>query len=534
MKKTLLLLCLLSAMVLSAFGQTVPQGFKYQGVARNGGSVVVGNVGLQLSIRQGTAISTAVYQEQHTTFTGPTGVFSLNVGSGTASSGVFADIDWGGGPYFLQVELDPAGGTDYTDLGASQILSVPYAIYAEKAGSVEGDNDGDPLNELQTLGFDPASGELSIVVGNTVTLSAGPAGPQGPVGATGAVGPTGPTGLTGPMGPVGATGATGVAGPIGPMGATGANGATGATGANGATGPMGPIGATGPAGPQGPAGSYTAGAGISISGGIITNTGDNDNSPTNEIQLLSLSGSTLSLSNGGGNVNLPTGGIPDKIQDADADTKIQTEESPDEDIIRMDLAASERLVLRQNAGGRTMLELPNNGNNTFVGAGAGENNTSAIQNTFVGSTAGNVNTTGSNNTAFGNGANFTNAGLNNTTCIGNGSGGISNVDNRIEIGNTSVSWIGGQVNWGTYSDGRIKTKIQENVPGLDFITKLRPVTYHLDIHKQNDLCFKGKKEIGDWDGMYDIEQQQMCTWSGGLTKRIRPMKRTTCSRIILG
>ncbi|MEK7256347.1 MAG: tail fiber domain-containing protein, partial [Bacteroidota bacterium] len=53
-----------------------------------------------------------------------------------------------------------------------------------------------------------------------------------------------------------------------------------------------------------------------------------------------------------------------------------------------------------------------------------------------------------------------------------------------------------------------KTQVQENVPGLDFITRLRPVTYHLDIHKQNEMCFLGKKDLGEWDGKYDIEQKQ--------------------------
>lgn len=119
------------------------------------------------------------------------------------------------------------------------------------------------------------------------------------------------------------------------------------------------------------------------------------------------------------------------------------------------------------------------------------------------------NTTGSGNTALGANAGFTTNNLSNTTSVGQGAGGGGNVSNRIEIGNTSVSWIGGQVSWGTYSDARIKTQVQENVPGLAFITKLRPVTYHLDIHKQNELCFKGKKEIGEWEGKYDIEQKQM-------------------------
>jgi hypothetical protein len=51
--------------------------------------------------------------------------------------------------------------------------------------------------------------------------------------------------------------------------------------------------------------------------------------------------------------------------------------------------------------------------------------------------------------------------------------------------------------------------VQENVPGLDFITRLRPVTYHLDIHKQNEMCNKVQELGADWDSKYDIEQKQM-------------------------
>ena len=147
--------------------------------------------------------------------------------------------------------------------------------------------------------------------------------------------------------------------------------------------------------------------------------------------------------------------------------------------------------------------------NTAVGRNSLSNTTTGSSNTGVGASSLVSNTTGNFNTALGNLAYFTLPNLSNTTCLGYSSGGISNVSNRIEIGNSSVSWIGGQVNWGTYSDARIKTQVQENVPGLAFINKLRPVTYHLDIHKQNDLCFREKKEIEAWDSMYDIEQTQM-------------------------
>ncbi len=147
--------------------------------------------------------------------------------------------------------------------------------------------------------------------------------------------------------------------------------------------------------------------------------------------------------------------------------------------------------------------------NTAGGYLALSNNTTGVANAGFGHNSLLANTTGSQNTALGKNAYFNSPNLSNTTCIGFNSGNLVNVSNRIEIGNTSVSFIGGQVNWGTYSDARIKTQVQENVPGLDFITQLRPVTYHLDIHRQNALCGLDKRDSSDWEGKYDIEQKQM-------------------------
>jgi hypothetical protein len=138
-----------------------------------------------------------------------------------------------------------------------------------------------------------------------------------------------------------------------------------------------------------------------------------------------------------------------------------------------------------------------------------DDNTTGNSNTAVGVSALNLNTTGDANTAIGVSAYFTHTTLNNTTCIGYNSGNQVNASNRIEIGNTSVTWVGGEVNWGTYSDARIKRNVQENVAGLDFITRLRPVTYNLDIHAQNALTSRGKPDTADWPEKYDIEKKTM-------------------------
>ena len=132
------------------------------------------------------------------------------------------------------------------------------------------------------------------------------------------------------------------------------------------------------------------------------------------------------------------------------------------------------------------------------------NNTSGGGNSAVGFNALYNNKTGFYNTAIGNNAYFNDDNLTNTTCIGFDSGKNTSADNRIEVGNASVSWIGGQVTWSTYSDARFKTNVQNDVVGLDFINRLHPVTYHWDIHKMNKLTHKSDEK--DWASKYDIEQ----------------------------
>ena len=95
------------------------------------------------------------------------------------------------------------------------------------------------------------------------------------------------------------------------------------------------------------------------------------------------------------------------LQDADSDTKIQVEESTDEDKIRLDLGGSEKLVFEQNASGRMLIHFLNNNNNIFLGQGAGKN-TSGQGNNFIGTGAGFSNTTGIVNNFIGAGAGYHN------------------------------------------------------------------------------------------------------------------------------
>jgi|WetSurMetagenome_2_1015567.scaffolds.fasta_scaffold00166_9 hypothetical protein len=119
-----------------------PEMMSYQCVIRNSGGVLVTNqsVGIRISILHSTATGTVVYQETYNPKpqTNANGLVSLEIGSGVVSVGTFSAIDWASGPYFLKTETDPAGGTNYTITGTTQLLSVPYAIYAKTAESVTG------------------------------------------------------------------------------------------------------------------------------------------------------------------------------------------------------------------------------------------------------------------------------------------------------------------------------------------------------------------------------------------------------------
>ena len=101
----------------------------------NNALVVDAPVGVRVSILQGGVNGTAVYMETHTAVTNANGLLTLQVGGGNVQQGVFAEIDWANGLYFLKTETDPNGGTNYSITSTQQPLSVPYALYSREAGN---------------------------------------------------------------------------------------------------------------------------------------------------------------------------------------------------------------------------------------------------------------------------------------------------------------------------------------------------------------------------------------------------------------
>jgi hypothetical protein len=130
---TLLLLFLLATV--SILAQT-PEKMSYQVVLRDASNTLLTNqqVGIQISILQTTNTGSAVYTETQTATTNINGLVSLEIGSGTSSDD-FSTIDWSAGPFFIKTATDASGGSNYSIIGTSQLMSVPFALYAKTAGN---------------------------------------------------------------------------------------------------------------------------------------------------------------------------------------------------------------------------------------------------------------------------------------------------------------------------------------------------------------------------------------------------------------
>lgn len=119
-----------------------PDKMSYQAVVRNISNQLVVNapIGVRISILQGSITGTEVFKEIYNPnpSTNDNGLVTIEIGSGIAMTGTFASIDWSDGPCFIKTEIDPAGGTNYSITGTSQLLSVPYALHAKSAETVIG------------------------------------------------------------------------------------------------------------------------------------------------------------------------------------------------------------------------------------------------------------------------------------------------------------------------------------------------------------------------------------------------------------
>ena len=190
-------LCLLTGQTL--LEAQAPPRMSYQSVVRDseGELVETQPIGIRSSLLQGSSTGTNVYSETHLRQTNVNGLVTLEIGTGDVINGDLQSIEWENGPYFIQSEFDPDGGANYTITGTSELLSVPYALYAANGG-VEGPQ-----------GPQGIPGEP------------GEQGPPGAQGEQGEKGDKGDKGDPGNQGPPGATGPPGIQGPPGPAGEIG-------------------------------------------------------------------------------------------------------------------------------------------------------------------------------------------------------------------------------------------------------------------------------------------------------------------------
>ena len=132
--KKLFILCITIASLTQLQAQA-PQGFNYQATVRNssGDLIVNTNVYFKFNVIQGSQTAVPIFTETHYVPTDDLGQVNLVIGQGTANTGIFSELDWSLGSYYLGIELDTGNG--YVAMGTTQLLSVPYALYAENSGN---------------------------------------------------------------------------------------------------------------------------------------------------------------------------------------------------------------------------------------------------------------------------------------------------------------------------------------------------------------------------------------------------------------
>ncbi|MFD2942100.1 hypothetical protein [Flavobacterium notoginsengisoli] len=135
MKLAHILLLLFVTVTFKVFAQS-PEKMSYQAIirAQDNSLVVNSRVSLKIIVHQSTATGTTVYQETHAVNTNTNGLVSLEIGTGTIVTGDFSKIAWDKGPYYIETQVDVKGGSNYNITGVTQLLSVPYALYAKTAG----------------------------------------------------------------------------------------------------------------------------------------------------------------------------------------------------------------------------------------------------------------------------------------------------------------------------------------------------------------------------------------------------------------
>lgn len=478
-----------------------PQAINYQAVARNVLGTPLSNqhISLRLSIHDVSFSGTVVYQERDTATTNQFGLFTVLIGNGTVTMGTFGGIPWASGSKYLEVELDPTGGSSYISMGTTQLVSVPYALYAQTAGNA---------------GSSGATG------------ATGPTGSQGVQGSTGATGPTGEQGLQGN---------TGDPGPTGPTGS--AAGAWGLTGNTGISTAVNFIGTLNNADLKFKVNDQFSGliniaknqtffgylAGVNATGigntafgdsALFTNTSGTGNTAYG---TRALAKNTTGYSNTAvGPLALYHNGTG-YYNTANGETALFHNTSGFQNIaIGREALYANTIGSYNTANGAYALAANYSGSsNTATGQGALANNFSGSWNTVSGTAAFPTALTGSYNTVAGAGTDVAQPSFSNVTAVGYGA--YATDSNLIVLGNYAITKL--KCNTQTItalSDIRFKKNVSDETHGLDFIMHLKPITYNLDVKKLNSFTYGSKADTlfrgAFWDN--SIAHKERILYSG--------------------
>lgn len=176
--KNLVLFLLLVLITARHMLAQVPKQFHYQGIARHTDGQPFSNQTLQIKISILPAVDAleADYEEKHQVITNAFGLYTLSIGAGQVIRGSMQQVAWENGNQFMRVAVDLKGNGQYAQLGTTQLLSVPYALYADKAGNASGkragnqhylskfDGSGSSSNEINSQLYDNGS---NIGIGTT-------------------------------------------------------------------------------------------------------------------------------------------------------------------------------------------------------------------------------------------------------------------------------------------------------------------------------------------------------------------------------
>jgi hypothetical protein len=491
---------------LCAYGSfaQAPQGIPYQAVARNSSGAILAStaISVRFTIRDSVATGTIKYRETFSVTTTSQGMFSVNVGQGSPVTGTFSGINWGTNAKFMQVELDPAGGTSYIDMGTQQMMSVPYALFS---GSTYGGanwktsgNNG--INSTSEFLGTTDNVRLAFRINNTHAGELNPTNHCISLGEYAAVNSS--TGLRNIAIGLNSLNTNSTVSDLIAIGDSSLFSQVGGSGWNIAIGSKALKSNT--------TGYNNTALGIvtllsnttgvqntALGAGVLrmNTTGDNNTG----CGTYSLALNTTGQSNtaiGSQSINQNTTGYNNTgtgVQSLYSNTTGYNNTALGFQSLHSNTTGYENTSVGQGAlatnssgtfntaVGEGALSSNSTGhNNTSIGGGSMGGNVTGTYNTGVGVNSLLSNVSGTNLSAIGFGTDVIGSNLNNASALGTLA--TVNASNKVVIGNSGITTIGGYANWSNLSDGRFKTSVTENVPGLDFILKLRPVTYHFDAY----------------------------------------------------